>query len=209
MTDELHGRWQMTAKRLSLNEGKSELLFAEIIKRHSERHRVYHSVGHLTALFRVLEPVWDEIEDPARIELAIWFHDIIYKPLRSDNEHKSADLAVKRLTECGVAPELIARVDQLIRATAQHQDGGSDHDDALFLDADFSILGASTDVYDRYVTAIRREYRLVPKHLFRAGRVKFLRHALGQNRIFHTDYFEGAYGARARENMARELANIE
>lgn len=209
MIEELRHHWNRTAIRLSLKDADRDALFAEIVKRHSERHRAYHGLGHLRALFNVLEPVWDEIEDPARVELAIWFHDIIYKPLRSDNEPKSAELAVKRLSRCGVDPNLIGRVDLLIRATAKHQDGGSDKDDALFLDADFSILGAPPEIYADYVAGVRKEFRLVPAPLFKAGRAKFLQHALAQDRIFHTDYFEKTYGSQARENMQRELANIQ
>jgi predicted metal-dependent HD superfamily phosphohydrolase len=208
MIEDLRQRWNRTAKRLSLKDADRDALFEEILKRHSERHRAYHGLNHLRALFNVLEPVRDEIEDPARVELAIWFHDIIYKPLRSDNEPKSADLAVNRLTRCGVDSGLIKRVDHLIRATARHQDGGSDTDDALFLDADFSILGAPHDTYAEYIAGVRREFRLVPEPLFNSGRAKFLRHALAQDRIFHTDYFENTYGSQARKNMERELANI-
>jgi predicted metal-dependent HD superfamily phosphohydrolase len=209
MIDELRRRWNRTAKRLSLQDRASDELFDEIVKRHSERHRAYHGLAHLLALFNVLEPVSDAIKDAARVELAIWFHDIIYKPLRSDNEQKSADLAVKRLAEISVDRGLIERVDLLIRATADHQNGGSDSDDAIFLDADFSILGAPAETYDDYVAGVRKEYRLIPRQMFNSGRAKFLSQALAQDRIFHTEYFEKTFGAQARENMARELANIE
>ncbi len=209
MLETLEQKWAETARRLALDEESSAALFAEILKRHGERHRHYHGLGHLKALFEVLEPVWPNINEPARVELAVWFHDIIYKPLRSDNEEKSAELATNRLTKAGVDASLVERVERLIRTTANHQAGGTDQDDALFLDADFSILGAPTDVYDWYVDAIRKEYRLVPGPMFRAGRTKFLRHALAQPRVFHTDYFESRFGNKARQNMARELDRME
>lgn len=209
MLETLEQKWAETARRLALVEETSAALFAEILKRHGERHRHYHGLGHLKALFEVLEPVWPNINEPVRVELAIWFHDIIYKPLRSDNEEKSAELATRRLAKAGVDSGLVERVERLIRMTANHQAGGSDQDDALFLDADFSILGAPPETYERYVEAIRKEYRMVPKPVFKAGRGKFLRHALAQDRVFHTDYFEAKYGSQARENMARELDLIE
>ncbi|WP_421787665.1 hypothetical protein [Hyphobacterium sp.] len=209
MIGELEKRWQHTADTLAVSPEMSRDLFAEIVKRHSERHRHYHGLAHLKALFDVLQPVWTELVEPVRIELAIWYHDIIYRPLRSDNEAKSAALAEKRLSAAGIAPDLIERVGTLIRATAQHQSGGRDRDDAFFLDADFSILGAPADIYNAYLAAVRKEYRLVPAPIFRAGRTKFLRHALAQDRIFQTGYFEDTYGAQARDNMVRELAAIE
>jgi predicted metal-dependent HD superfamily phosphohydrolase len=209
MIDALERRWADTADALGLSPDVSRVLFAEIVKRHSDRHRHYHGLTHLKALFDVLQPVWPELADPVRVELAIWFHDIIYRPMRTDNEAKSAALAARRLQAAGVARDLVDRVMALIAATAQHQDGGRDTDDALFLDADFSILGAPPDIYDAYTLGVRKEYRLVPAPMFKAGRAKFLRQALARDRVFHTDYFERTYGDQARENMARELAAIE
>lgn len=208
MIEALEPRWEKTAAALSLSGPRSQKMFAEIVKRHSERHRRYHGLSHLKALFTVLDPVWKDISEPVRIELAIWYHDIIYKPLRNDNEEKSAALAASRLSGAGVDPGLVARVARLIQATADHPGGGADHDDALFLDADFSILGAPPDIYNAYIEGIRKEYRLVPGPMFNSGRSKFLEHALEQNRIFHTDHFETIFGTQARKNMARELASI-
>lgn len=208
MTELLQSKWDKTAARLLLGERSSQKLFSEIVLRHSEPHRRYHGLGHLKALFDVLEPVWDDVSEPARVELAIWYHDIVYKPLRNDNEDKSAKLAVRRLSECGADSGIVTRVARLIQATANHAGGGADHDDALFLDADFSILGAPAAVYDDYAEAIRKEYRLVPRPMYNSGRGKFLEDALSRPRIFLTDHFEARYGAQARENMARELASI-
>lgn len=208
MTELLQSKWDQTAARLMLGERSSQKLFSEIVKRHSEPHRQYHGLGHLEALFDVLEPVWDDVSEPARVELAIWYHDIVYKPLRNDNEDKSARLAVRRLTGCGADSGLVTRLARLIQATANHAGGGADHDDALFLDSDFSILGAPAAVYDEYAEAIRKEYRLVPRPIYNCGRGKFLEDALNRPRIFLTDHFEARYGAQARENMARELASI-
>ncbi|WP_420433646.1 metal-dependent phosphohydrolase [Hyphobacterium sp.] len=184
-------------------------MFNEIAERYGEPHRHYHGLNHLVRLFETLEPVRGQLADPVRIDLTVWFHDIIYDPLRQDNEARSAEFAQKRLAAIGVGSDLTGRVAQLIRATSEHREGGSDRDDALFLDADFSILGAQRDTFDRYVADVRKEYRRVPKAEFDAARAKFLRAALAGDRVFLTTYFEQKYGDQARENMARELAEIE
>lgn len=209
MTGELYPLWKRTARALSLGGKASEELFAEIVRRYGERHRHYHGLNHLVRLFEVLEPVRGQLKEPVRVDLAIWFHDIIHEPGDQDNEARSAELAQQRLAALGVAGDLIARVVQLIRATAEHQAGGADRDDNLFLDADFSILGAPVDVFDRYVEDVHKEYRQVPKAVFNAARAKFLRTALAKDRVFLTGYFERKFGDQARENMARELAEIE
>lgn len=208
MIIDLNEKWQQTAGRLGIDGDLSADLFAEIHKRHNERHRRYHGLPHLEALYVVLNPYWGSIHEPARVELAIWYHDIIYNPLGKDNEGKSADLMRERLGTANADDGLIDRVDHLIRATANHRRGRRDYDDNLFLDADFSILGAPTDAYDAYTKAIRKEYRLVPQFIFKRARVEFLRQAIARERIFLTDEFETEYGNQARENMRRELETL-
>jgi predicted metal-dependent HD superfamily phosphohydrolase len=52
---------------------------------------------------------------------AIWWHDVVYDPTRSDNEELSAELA-----EQHVAAQLRDEVGRLIRLTRTHQVEPSD-----------------------------------------------------------------------------------
>jgi len=71
MIIELRQHWEQTAAHLSLGENIADDLFAEIIRRHSEPHRKYHGLSHLKALFDVLVPVRNTIQEIERVELAI------------------------------------------------------------------------------------------------------------------------------------------
>ncbi|MFY0638102.1 hypothetical protein [Maricaulis maris] len=199
----LKARWHAQMKELGWAPGDTEI--AGILSAYSEPHRRYHGLSHLISIFDRLDRLHDWLTEPARVWMAAWYHDILYDTHRKDNEAKSADRANAELPGLGADPDLVRRVDALIRATASHQDGGQDRDDALFLDVDYSILGAPDDVYDRYAKGVRDEYGWAPGLLYRQGRRAFLKDAQAAERTFLTDQFETELGEKARANMRREF----
>ena len=113
--------------------------------------------------------------------LAILFHDAVYDATRKDNEAASARLARLHLTDLGVAPGMIARVEALILATRHGGEAAADdHDMALLVDLDLAILAATPERYAAYAAAIRREYAHVPEDQFRTGRAAVLTGFLAQ-----------------------------
>jgi predicted metal-dependent HD superfamily phosphohydrolase len=183
-------------------------LFDSLCKSYSERHRHYHTLAHLAAVFECLETHADEIGDPARLAFATWYHDVVYDPRRSDNEAKSAERAMKELDQLGASGELRSHVVQLILATKSHTMGGRDYDDDIFLDADFAILGAPEDIYRQYVKDVRAEYAHLDDAAWNARRSSFLKTIAAADRIFRTGIFEGSYAAQARANIAWELGQM-
>ncbi|MCX7784480.1 MAG: hypothetical protein N2318_12665 [Meiothermus sp.] len=166
-----------------------------LLTRHTEPQRFYHNLAHLDTLLKLL---------PAKphLEFAVWFHDAVYDPTRTDNEAQSALLAEQNLRHLGVAPPLIQAVVDIILATQNHQTG--DPDGALFLDADLSILGAEPKTYQAYAQAIRQEYAWVPEALFQERRALVLQKFLSRERIYQTEAF-ARLEQPARENLRREL----
>ncbi len=61
-------------------------------------------------------------ERPAEVELALWFHDAVYRTFRKDNELQSAVWANDFLEANGAKKDCVARVRALVMATA-HLDG--------------------------------------------------------------------------------------
>ena len=142
------------------------------------------------------------------VDFAVFYHDAIYNVLRKDNEERSAEMAVERLTKIGV-PEHTARdAGIFIRATQSHQapaDFPAINDLRFFLDFDMSILGTERKAYRVYKENVRKEYRLIPAALYRPGRKKFLQTCLQSEFIFHTREFQARYEAQARSNLQWEL----
>jgi predicted metal-dependent HD superfamily phosphohydrolase len=179
-------------------------LLDDLVARHGEPGRSYHTLAHVldclekTAITREIQ------DDPAAVELALWFHDAVYDPRRSDNEERSAALAEEALAR-PLGGERAARVAELVLAT-RHRAPPPPGDAAVVVDADLSILGAAPDAYDAYAEAVRREYSWVPGFLYRRRRAKVLRSFLARDRIFTTEPFHERYEARARANLERALA---
>ncbi|NEU34634.1 metal-dependent phosphohydrolase, partial [bacterium LRH843] len=80
------------------------------------------------------------------VELAIWFHDVIYDPTATDNEQRSAARAGTFLRDAG-RPDVAPGVVEAIEMTAGHAPiTRSPIIDAVH-DADLGILGAPADRY--------------------------------------------------------------
>lgn len=203
---QLESEWRKDAARFSASEATT--IFNGLVARHSEAHRHYHGLSHLTALLTLLDKHAPQVHPGSANRLAIWWHDAIYDPTAKDNEEQSASLARKDLTKLGAPSNLIEDVADIILATKNHWAGPSLGDYNLFLDADIAILGAPPAIYDAYTSAVRKEYAWAPDDAFRAGRAAFLSTALTWPRLFRTDVFETAYAAQARANMQRELARL-
>lgn len=177
--------------------------------------RAYHHFGHVEEVLRHFAsvaggPGWRQ---PREVWLAVLYHDAVYRPGRSDNETRSAELAQAHvahwLPEAGVDA---ARVATLIGMTARHgalgpadlREDPCPEDAAHFLDCDMAILGAAPAAFDEYDQAIAQEYAgKVPGWLFRLRRRRFLRGLAAKERIFLSDFFHHRYDRQARENLRR------
>src|SRR5690348_1987353 len=74
--------------------------------------RHYHTLTHLDACLRELDALRDLAVRPAEVELALWFHDAVYRSWRRDNEAQSAALAADLLRAAPV--ETVERIRQMI-----------------------------------------------------------------------------------------------
>lgn len=199
----LVARWDSLLASLGLDPAEQFRLLDDLLTRYSEPQRAYHTLAHLTGLLGLLPA---DHPEQAALELAVWFHDAVYDPTRTDNEEESAALAVRSLAPIGLSPALIGRVVEVILATKTHR--ATDASVALFLDADLSILGSDAETYLRYARAIRQEYAWMPEELYRAGRARTLEGFLRRERIYQTERFR-RLEAPARANLERELVELK
>jgi predicted metal-dependent HD superfamily phosphohydrolase len=166
--------------------------------------RHYHNLSHvedcLAALVRVegLSAAEREI-----LSEAIWWHDVVYDPTRSNNEELSAQLAERH-----VRGDLRHEVGRLIRLTRTHEVQADDRLGAILISIDLSILGAGPARYDAYAAAIRQEFIHVSDSDYRAGRARVLRQFAARPVIYPDAGFAAIYDQPARNNLARELASL-
>ena len=139
--------------------------------------------------------------------MALWFHDAVYQPFSNTNEEDSAQWAVDWLTKRGAESAEIKRIESRILATKSHG-AARNLDRRYMLDIDLSILGASPKVYDEFESNIRREYKRVPKLIFRRKRKAILEGFLTRPNIYITDYFQNRLEQQARVNIANAISNL-
>jgi predicted metal-dependent HD superfamily phosphohydrolase len=168
--------------------------------------RHYHTLTHLDACLRELDAARPLATRAGEVELALWFHDAIYRSWRRDNEQQSAALAGRMLRAASI--ETVERIRQMVLATA-HAEEGFAGDTALVLDIDLAILGQPPEIYAQFERAIRREYWWVSRARYVAGRSGVLRKLLGRSAIYQHDRFYEKYEQQARINMTAALAQLE
>jgi predicted metal-dependent HD superfamily phosphohydrolase len=168
--------------------------------------RHYHTLSHLDACLRELDGARHLAVRLGEVELALWFHDAIYRSWRRDNEQRSAELAARILRAASI--ESVERIRQMVLAT-MHRDEDFAGDTALAVDIDLSILGQQPETYARFERAIRREYWWVPRARYVAGRGAVLKKFLGRSAIYQHDYFYEKYESQARANITAALAELE
>ena len=202
---DLATRWHRLTTPLVPDAARREAAFQELAAAYQAPTRHYHTLQHIAALLNRVEAA--DLQDPAVVQLAVWFHDAVYNALKHDNEARSADLARAFLKDSALAPERQQRVAFLIERTADHtQPQPPDDADLLyFLDADLSILGAPEAAYWAYARQVRQEYRLVPDLLYRPGRRKVLAKMLAAPVLFRTPALRAELDAAARRNLQLEL----
>ncbi|MEV7024642.1 hypothetical protein [Kitasatospora sp. NPDC093558] len=180
----------------------------ELLRRWAEPQRRYHTADHLRAVLRHVDALAGHAADPDAVRLAAWFHDAVYRPDRSENEERSAALAVRALTAAGLPAARTAEVERLILLTVTHDPAPGDRDGEVLCDADLAVLGGTPEAYAAYVAAVREEYGFVPEPDFRAGRAAVLRRLLALPALYRTPAAHERFTVAARANLTAELAAL-
>lgn len=200
--------WVRLLGQYSVEPAAGYPVFDRLVAAYSEPHRYYHTLEHVNEVLKVAGKLADAATDPSAVQLAVWFHDAVYDPQATDNEERSADLAVSTIRPLGVPEESLQRVAAMIRATAHTAAADVDPDTAVLLDADLAILSAEERRYARYAADIRREYAWVEESAYRAGRTKVLQGFLDRPRIYRTERMHAAGEEAARRNLRAEIDRL-
>lgn len=191
----------------SFGVSRRDDVYAELFTAYSEPHRHYHTTTHIDACLAQLDQAREIAEAPHEVELALWFHDAIYNPASSKNEAESAKWAKELLQSLGAAEDQQARISNYILAT-KHDAEPDSGDATLVVDIDLSILGHEAEEYDLFERNIRKEYRWVPRPLYRRKRIEVLASFLKRRSIYGMEYFHGRYEEQARRNLERSIRGL-
>ncbi len=190
----------------------------------SDRH--YHNFDHIRDMLNKFEKHKKSFEDPLAVELAIWFHDIIYNPLSKLNEDASADLAYSLIMKLD-KPQLAEKVRQLVMFTKWDSAWNSDwfysnevyevkeylseasYDFLLLRDLDWSGLGASVKTYEINCKNLRAEVPFLNDLRYAEKRLAFLNViTVLPRRLYSTSVFEHLE-SKAKENIRKEVKHLK
>lgn len=177
---------------------------------YKEPHRKYHNTSHIEFLLLWI-PVFAEHyrlpeEEVKALELAAWYHDVIYDPASSTNEEDSADLFWVHAMKGDIENSYKGTIGAIIRDTETHREPSS-WLSAIFLDLDLAGLGTAD--YAKNAFNIRAEYSHLSDFEWLVGRINFLEDFLYARRCtYHTSLGFSLWNKKATRNMSRELVAL-
>lgn len=202
-------RWLDLTQRLGIPKTAVEEIWHELAAAYGADGRFYHNLNHIQHALDVAEQLQAVAEDFTAVQLALWFHDVVYDPRRSDNEAESAAYAERVLRPWGVPDAMLETIKTLILATQTHETAVADPNVWVMLDADLAILSAPPAQYDAYAWAIRQEYSFVPEAQYVVGRTAVLQKFLARSPFYFTEQMRVGGDTAVYANLGRELASLK
>ena len=191
--------WQQFSAQINLEYAQAEALYLVLYSAYSEPQRYYHTVQHIIECLALLDHIKDELEDAVAVQVAIWFHDVVYDPKASDNELQSAELMQKYCSHFLDQAQL-EKVYAWILATQQHQ-ATLEPDLNAVLDIDLAILGRDVKRFAEYQQQIQQEYAWVEPEIYQLKRAAVLQHFYSMQPLYQTEYFQHNFEHNAKENL--------
>ena len=195
--------WQQFSNHLSLDDTHSKALLRLLLEAYSEPQRHYHTMQHIVECLVFFHQIRNQLNDPTAVELAIWFHDVIYDPQAIDNEEKSAELMKQQCSQL-LENTKIQKVYKWIIATKKHSPA-TNQDLNYLLDIDLAILGSSKQRFAEYEQQIQQEYSWVESTLYRVKRAEVLDHFWQMQPLYQTEYFKDLLEKQAKHNLVNCL----
>lgn len=208
VVETLKANWETLFQPFQVEPELKQKVFIDLVSAYSDVNRFYHNLEHVEKLVKTIEQMKSLSLNYISVQLAAWFHDVIYDPKTQDNEEKSAEYAESTLNRLKIPQIIIDRVKYLILTTKNHQALPSDIDSQILLDADLAILGATEWEYQAYAQAIRQEYSWMSDVDYQIGRQQVLYNFLQRERLYLTNYAYTNLEKQARHNLWVEATDL-
>ena len=136
--NKLFHNWCQLLQNFDINQTAIEKTFTQIVAAYSTPNRFYHNLEHIHHVLEVIQTLESQTEDleTKTVQLAAWFHDIVYDSKAKDNEEKSAQYASEVLLSLSIPSNVIKNVKNLILTTKNHCASTSNCNAQVLLDAD-------------------------------------------------------------------------
>ena len=184
----------------------ADVVYNEVREYYSEPGRYYHTPKHIEHCLSQFDLAAGEMEDADAVEMAIWFHDLIFDLDAPDNELRSARRFVE-LAGHSMDADFKTKVYDLIMTTAPPRLPKTT-DQGFMLDIDLSSFGLPWDDFVRDSTAVRRESPQLSDAEFFPGQRAFLESLVNRDHFYFTDFFRSRIEETARSNIKRHLGYL-
>ena len=204
-----YDRFRLLWNRCLLDSANDEssAIHQHLIGCYSEPQRYYHTLDHIEHCLSLFDKIRSEVEIPEALELAIWYHDVIYTPGARDNEQLSADLFMA--TSHGVFDDALRdTIYRHIMATVHDGSEYENTDTQFMLDIDLSSFGLPWPEFIQDSDNLRLEMKDQPDEVFYQKQAAFQDKLFGQSRFFKSDYFYQKYEIQARQNRSDYFETI-
>jgi predicted metal-dependent HD superfamily phosphohydrolase len=199
-------RWNKLWKSLGAAKD-GEDLFYQLINAYNDKNRAYHNISHIKHCLNEFDQIKYRLKNPKEVELAIWFHDVIYDPKSVSNEEESAEFTILELKKSEAPCISIDMVKHFILAT-KHDRSINTPDSEYLVDIDISIFGYPPKIYMDYEKNIRKEYEWVPEAIYRKKRKELLISFLSRGKIYYTNFFSNKYELQSRSNLKAAIKSL-
>ncbi|MDD5440351.1 MAG: dephospho-CoA kinase, partial [Candidatus Omnitrophica bacterium] len=224
----LKREWEELCAAIGIPKEQAGEIFADIRKQYSQKNRHFHDLTHIAIMLKELENVQHLASDLNALKCAIWFHDYVLDPQRTDNREES----VRKVEELGAKHKLEAQfIDMarhLIIATKDDSPDENDMDAVILSDLNIAFLGGAQEqqietffdspFFSKIVnlgTLHRSEQKILQEHagpnaqIFVRKRLAKLHSLLKSDHIYRLDYFRQKYEDRARAHIRHLIAQYE
>ena len=190
---------------------------ADLMQRWNAPNRQLHNVRRLMNTLTHIDEIASSAHDPDILRVAAWYHGaFLNKALEiklggfqaNFAATRCIDHAHNRLTNLGVAVEVVARIDELIAFLTRHRAPRSDFDAQVLVDADLAGLACSPQDYKKLRTSLRAELSELDDLQFVKARLALVKKLLSYETIYQSP-LGSAWENTARANLEVELTRLD
>ena len=190
---------------------------ADLMQRWNAPNRQLHNVRRLMNTLTHIDEIASSAHDPDILRVAAWYHGaFLNKALEiklggfqaNFAATRCIDHAHNRLTNLGVADEVVARIDELIAFLTRHRAPRSDFDAQVLVDADLAGLACSPQDYKKLRTSLRAELSELDDLQFGKARLALVKKLLSYETIYQSP-LGSAWENTARANLEVELTRLD
>jgi len=185
----------------------SSTIHQRLVDAYNEPQRHYHTLAHIDHCLTIFDQCKSLTTNPDALEIAIWFHDVIFEPGKCDNEAQSAEL-YQDLSAGVHNNEFRSLVGRLIMATLHDGSSLDDSDAGYMVDIDLSSFGLPWEDFIRDSQHLREENAQLGDTEYYRRTGDFQACLLAKPRFYVTEFFCQRYEQQARSNLAKHFEQL-